>query len=245
MNFVIHLLKLTPQNQTMVACISYASFVLGLWVVATDGASAWWLLTTFIVYMAMQLSITVGCHRLFTHRTFKCHKAWHWVFSVFTTISCQASAVSWVHVHYTHHKYSDTDKDPHITNWSFLFWKRCAPVPGAYSKVVAGLVKDPVHRLLHNYAMLFVLGVGLAIYVVSPFLLLFGLMMPIGYYFLTCGLHQILSHSNNQPKNLPWMELAFPMGEWIHADHHKDSSQWDFGPYDIGSYLIRRIKTSK
>lgn len=242
MNFVIHLLKLTPQNQTMAACISYASFVFGLWMVIAGEVSVWWLSATFIVYMAMQLSVTVGCHRLFTHRTFECNKVWHWLFSIFATLSCQASAVSWVHVHYIHHKYSDTDKDPHVTDWSFLFWKRCEPVSGGYLKVVARLVKDPVHKFLHDYAMLFILSVGCLLYAVNPLLLLFGLMMPIGYYFLTCGLHQILSHSNSQPKNLPWMELAFPMGEWIHADHHVDSSRWDFGAYDIGSYLIRWIK---
>jgi len=242
LNLATHLLKITPQNQTVVACISYASLLFGLWMVMTGSVSAWWLLATFIVYMAMQLSVTVGCHRLFTHRTFECHKAWHWIFSVCATLSCQASAVSWVHVHYTHHKYSDTDQDPHITHWSFLFFKRYIGLSGKYSKVVVNLAKDPVHKFLHEYAMLFILSVACVLALINPLLLLFGLIAPMGYYFITCGLHQIFSHRSKEPRNLPWMELAFPMGEWVHADHHVDSSRWDFGAYDIGSYLIRWIK---
>ena len=242
MAFHTHLLKMTPHNQTVAACISYAGLLFGLWMVIAGDTSAWWLLATFVVYMAMQLSVTVGCHRLFTHETFECHKVWHWIFSIFTTLSFQASAVSWVHVHYTHHKYSDTNQDPHITDWSFLFWKRSAAVSGKYLKVVARLVKDPVHKFLHEYAVLFILSVSCVLALINPLLLLFGLIMPMGYYFLTCGLHQILSHRGCEPRNLPWMELAFPMGEWAHADHHVDSSRWDFGTYDIGSYLIRWIK---
>lgn len=242
MAFRTHLLKLTAQNQTVAACLSYVSLLFGLWMVLTGSVSAWWLLATFVVYMAMQLSVTVGCHRLFTHRTFECHRAWHWVFSTFATLSCQASAVSWVHVHYTHHKYSDTDQDPHITDWSFLFWKRNTAVSGKYLRVVARLIKDPVHKFLHEYAVLFILSVACTLALIDPLLLLFGLAMPVGYYFVTCGLHQILSHGGREPKNLPWMELAFPMGEWLHAEHHRDASRWDFGAYDIGSCLIRWIK---
>lgn len=104
------------------------------------------------------------------------------------------------------------------------------------------MVSDPLHMFTHSYAVPIIVCVGILMWLVHPWLPLFGLVMPMGYYFVTSGLHQIFSHYNRIPRNLPWMELAFPMGEWMHADHHKDASTWDFGRYDIGTYLIRLIK---
>lgn len=239
---MINFLQITSKNQTIVACVSQASVLFGLWIILSGQASPWWLLVTMIVYMAMQLSITVGCHRLFTHCTFECHPIWHWVFSFFATLTWQASTISWVHVHYVHHAHSDTEKDSHITSWDFLFWKRYRPLTGKYARTVARMVKQPVHMFLHSYAVPVIVSVGLVLAIVSPLLFLFGLLFPIGYYFLTSGLHQILSHREQSPRNLPWMELAFPMGEWNHANHHKNASDWDFGKYDLGTYLIKLIK---
>lgn len=239
---MIHLLQITPKNQTVAACISQPSLLLGGWLVWSGHVSAWWMLLAFAVYMAMQLSITVGCHRLFTHRTFECHRIWHWLFSFFATLTWQASTISWVHVHYVHHAYSDTDQDSHISSWDFLFWKRYRSLTGKYSKAVAQMVKEPLHLKLHTYTVPFILGVGLVLTVIHPLMLLFGLVIPMGYYFLTSGLHQIFSHYKRIPRNLPWMELFFPMGEWLHAEHHEDASQWDFGKYDVGTYLIRWVR---
>ncbi len=235
-------LQISPRNQTIAAWVSQASIFWGLWLVWDGSASGWGWVLSLTVYRAMQLSITVGCHRLFTHRTFDCHRTWHWVFAYFATLTWQASTVSWVHVHYTHHAFSDTDQDPHISDWSFFLWKRYRTLKGRYARIVADMVKDPLHSVLHRYAILVILLTGVALWLVDPMLPLFGLAIPMGYYFITSGMHQIFSHYQRIPRNLPWVELILPMGEWNHANHHLNPSEWDFGKYDLGSHLIRWIK---
>jgi stearoyl-CoA desaturase (delta-9 desaturase) len=235
-------LSITPANQTVAACISQLSVPVGFGLILVGAAQPLWLLTSIVMYMAMQLSVTVGCHRLFTHKTFECHRFWHWIFAFLTVLTWQASTVSWVHVHSIHHAHADTDKDSHITNWSFLFIKKYRTLTNKHSRVVALLAKDPMHLFFHNYALLVILATSLVFFAINPLLLLYGLILPMGYYFITTGLHQILSHRDGTPRNLPWFELVFPMGEWIHADHHKAPSSWDFGRYDLGTYLIKWIR---
>lgn len=235
-------LQINPGNQTVAACLSQFAVLGSAAMILAGYASAWWLLVSFAVYMAMQLAITVGCHRLFTHRSFECHRAWHWIFAYLTTLTWQASTVSWVHVHYAHHMHSDTDQDPHISTWNFLFWKRYRPLTGKYSRIVACMARDPLHMFLHRFAVPVILVTGLILALVNPMLTLFGLIVPMGYYFITSGVHQIFSHYRQIPRNLPWVEVLFPMGEWNHADHHHAPSHWNFGRYDIGTYLIQWIK---
>jgi stearoyl-CoA desaturase (delta-9 desaturase) len=240
---MIDLLRINEKNQTLATCVSQPVFIFSVLAVFVFNVSAWWLLLTFLVYMGMQISITVGCHRLFTHRTFHCNRFWHYVFSYFTVITWQASTISWVNVHYNHHLHSDTDQDPHITSWDFLIKKRYKSLSGKYSRVVANMAKDPMHLFFHNYSLPIIFGTGLVLYIIDPLAMIYGLIAPMGYYFITSGFHQILSHRNGAPRNLFMLEFILPMGEWIHADHHKDSSKWDFGKWDIGTYLIRLIKT--
>ncbi|XP_014270307.1 acyl-CoA Delta-9 desaturase isoform X2 [Halyomorpha halys] len=67
------------------------------------------------------LSITIGAHRLFSHRSFKAKKPLRLCLLLLHTISAQNSLWAWVRDHRQHHKYSDTDADPHNSNRGFFF----------------------------------------------------------------------------------------------------------------------------
>ena len=65
------------------------------------------------MYVVSALGITVGFHRLFTHRSFETFTWVKFLFAVPGTMAIQGSLFRWVAFHRRHHQYSDTPNDPH------------------------------------------------------------------------------------------------------------------------------------
>ncbi|XP_018908758.2 acyl-CoA Delta-9 desaturase [Bemisia tabaci] len=67
------------------------------------------------------LVTTMGAHRLFTHRTYKANY-WLRAFLIISqVVAAQNCLWVWVRDHRQHHKYSDTDADPHNASRGFFF----------------------------------------------------------------------------------------------------------------------------
>ena len=64
-------------------------------------------------YLLAGLGITVGYHRLFTHRSFKTSRTLRYVFAVLGQFAVEGNVVSWVANHRKHHQFSDRHGDPH------------------------------------------------------------------------------------------------------------------------------------
>ncbi|MFR9800885.1 acyl-CoA desaturase [Pseudonocardia sp. RS010] len=64
------------------------------------------------------LGVTVGYHRLFTHRTFRATPAVQAVLAVLGSMAGQGAVISWVALHRRHHEFSDREGDPHSPNLS-------------------------------------------------------------------------------------------------------------------------------
>ncbi|GAB0096126.1 hypothetical protein DMENIID0001_115990 [Sergentomyia squamirostris] len=67
------------------------------------------------------LGLTVGAHRLFTHKAFKATIATRRVLMLMFILNGQNSLWEWIRDHRQHHKYSDTDADPHNASRGFFF----------------------------------------------------------------------------------------------------------------------------
>lgn len=65
------------------------------------------------MYLVTALGITVGFHRLFTHRSFETFAWVQFAIAVCGTMAVQGSLFRWVAYHRRHHQYSDTPADPH------------------------------------------------------------------------------------------------------------------------------------
>jgi stearoyl-CoA desaturase (delta-9 desaturase) len=65
------------------------------------------------MYVVTGLGITVGFHRLFTHRSFKTSPAVRGVFAALGSIAIEGPVISWVADHRKHHAFSDQYGDPH------------------------------------------------------------------------------------------------------------------------------------
>ena len=85
------------------------------------GARAWtWLWTLFCYYLA-GLGVTGGAHRLWTHRSFKATWPLRLYLMLLNCMAGQNDIFEWTRDHRAHHKYSETDADPHNAKRGFFF----------------------------------------------------------------------------------------------------------------------------
>ena len=65
------------------------------------------------LYGVTGLGITVGYHRLLTHRSFQTSKPIQYAFAIFGSMSVQGPVLHWVADHRKHHAHTDEEGDPH------------------------------------------------------------------------------------------------------------------------------------
>ncbi|MEA2493120.1 MAG: hypothetical protein QOJ29_1031 [Thermoleophilaceae bacterium] len=81
---------------------------------AWGGTLHWQDLVVFgVMYALTGLGITLGYHRLFTHRSFKTTRGVRAVLAVLGSMAVQGSVVEWAATHRKHHVHSDQPGDPH------------------------------------------------------------------------------------------------------------------------------------
>src|SRR6187549_991818 len=77
-------------------------------------------------WLAVGFGISLGYHRLHTHRGFKTSKAFEYFLAVCGTLALEGGPIFWVATHRVHHQHSDRDGDPHSpregTWWAHAGW---------------------------------------------------------------------------------------------------------------------------
>jgi stearoyl-CoA desaturase (delta-9 desaturase) len=66
-----------------------------------------------IVYSLTGLGVTVGFHRLFTHRSFKTGRVMRFLLGALGSAAIEGPLIEWVSNHRKHHRFSDEPGDPH------------------------------------------------------------------------------------------------------------------------------------
>jgi stearoyl-CoA desaturase (delta-9 desaturase) len=66
-----------------------------------------------VMYLITAIGITVGFHRLLTHRAFATYPWLERTFAVMGSLSVQGSVMDWVADHRKHHAHTDREGDPH------------------------------------------------------------------------------------------------------------------------------------
>jgi stearoyl-CoA desaturase (Delta-9 desaturase) len=130
-----------------------------------------------LVYIPTGFGITVGFHRLFTHRSFKTGPATRAVLGALGSAAIEGPIISWVADHRKHHAFSDQEGDPHSPHvghgegvwaqfkgffhahvgWLFIHTER-----GNKKRFAPDLLNDPVVRFIDRTFVLWAV-VGLAI----------------------------------------------------------------------------------
>ena len=65
------------------------------------------------MYVVSGVGITLGFHRLFTHRSFQTYRPVRFLLGVTGSMAFQGTLFEWVGRHRLHHKHSDKEGDPH------------------------------------------------------------------------------------------------------------------------------------
>ena len=66
-----------------------------------------------IMYVITGLGITIGYHRLLTHRSFQTYKPVEYLFATLGSMAVQGPVIAWVADHRKHHAHTDEEGDPH------------------------------------------------------------------------------------------------------------------------------------
>jgi stearoyl-CoA desaturase (Delta-9 desaturase) len=99
--------------RTLVIGVPPAALVGAGWL-AWGGTLQWHdLVVLAITYTLTGLGVTVGYHRLFTHRSFKTTRALRAVLAVLGSTAVEGPVIEWVATHRKHHRFSDRSGDPH------------------------------------------------------------------------------------------------------------------------------------
>jgi len=78
-----------------------------------------------VMYLVSMLGVTIGFHRLLTHRGFETTNTMRFIWAVCGSMSMEAPVFNWVAMHRRHHQYSDAVEDPHSPHHSgpgFIGW---------------------------------------------------------------------------------------------------------------------------
>lgn len=176
------------EHETRDRIITGAVTVLPVLCLAIVGWQVWgeWLgwndiFVFLIMYVLTGLGITVGFHRMLTHRSFKTTPLVRGIFTALGSAAIEGPVISWVADHRKHHAFSDRPGDPHSPHvdhgsgvrgalrglahahvgWLFLHTQR-----GKRTRYAPDLIADPVVSAIDRRFVLCVAG-GL----IAPFLL--------------------------------------------------------------------------
>ncbi|PSN55622.1 Acyl-CoA Delta(11) desaturase [Blattella germanica] len=94
--------------------------VYGLYLAFT---AAKWQTSVWAVYVASMaaMGVTAGAHRLWCHRAYKAKWPLRLILCILQTVAFQNHIYEWVRDHRVHHKFCDTDADPHNSKRGFFF----------------------------------------------------------------------------------------------------------------------------
>lgn len=97
-----------------------------VWGVLTAGFAWQGLFILALCYGVAMLSVTVGYHRYFAHRSFKTSRWFQLLMGALGCCQLQGGPIAWAAVHRHHHKHSDRALDLHSPNhgffWSHMGW---------------------------------------------------------------------------------------------------------------------------
>lgn len=218
-----------------------------------------------ISYVWHACGITIGYHRLLSHRSFACPKfvEYFWVLPGY--LAFEGSPIWWATMHRAHHRHVDTPLDPHSPRnglyHSFTGWladKEYLPHidPATQSK---DLLKDPIYRFLeqdgvlmkgHALGFFFALSfrvvlwyffgwqVALASLLAGVAVLGIPLLLNVACHLPKLGYKNY--NVNDDSVNVWWVGLL-AMGEGWHNNHHAQpgSAKTGMRPWEFDlSWLI-------
>ena len=214
----------------------------------------WVFLSALAWFFIGSLGVSIGYHRLLSHRSFKTHPAYLKCLTILGCLSLGGSPISWVGAHRLHHKFTDSQKDPHSHSHigklrAYLhLWDQFV-IPRS---LVKDLVKDPFIKYVHRNYFLIVGLWAIACYLISIPMGIFLFSAPCVFAFHAYGLINVFGHGHggktfttSDKSSNSWIANLLTFGEGWHNNHHKYPSFYRIGlkknEYDISAFLLEKL----
>jgi fatty-acid desaturase len=217
---------------------------------------SWILITILFYFLYSGIGVSMMMHRYWTHRSFEFKSnSLKWIFTWFALMAGRGSVLGWVYVHREHHKYSDTDKDPHAPKTAK--WRVFLPHLLNYGKHVNKfLIKDLLDSIqikINEYYVALILLWVVFLATISLETLYFAWIVPVAVTQLVLNSFIYFGHTHgytnhetaDESKNLWPFALLF-WGEGWHNNHHRNPGRWNnqskWWEIDPVAWVIRLVK---
>ena len=215
-------------------------------------------------YLTTGLGISMGYHRLHTHRSYKVPRWLEYFFAMCGTLTLEGGPIFWVAVHRLHHQLSDQPGDPHSPRdgafWSHMGWILWGETnhnnTRVMSKYAPDLAKHKFYVWLTNYHWVpnVVLGVivlafgGIDLFLWAMcFRIVFGLHATWAVNSATHMFGSRRFHIRDDSRNTWWIALI-SFGEGWHNNHHAHPTSARHGlawyEFDPSWLLIKVLKAT-
>ena len=224
--------------------------------------------TVFLYWVATGLGISMGYHRLHTHRSYKVPRWMEYFFAVCGTLTLEGGPIFWTAIHRIHHQRSDQPGDPHSPRegawWAHVGWILVGETKHnntmLLGKYAPDLAKDPFYVWLNDYHWVPNVALAALLYLVGglPFLLWAG------FFRIVFGLHATwlvnsATHmwggrrfaTRDDSRNNWWVALI-SFGEGWHNNHHAHPTSarhglawYEFDPSWLQIKLLKALGLAK
>jgi len=186
----------------------------------------------FLHWLTAGVGVTLGYHRLITHRSFQVPKWLEYILLFCGTLACQ-TPFDWVAKHRMHHQYSDTAEDPHDINkgfwWTHVGWVlHRLPCDHRMDDYTKDIIRDPVYRFLNRTMLVWQIPLAILLYQIGgwPFVVwgIFVRLVAVYHstWFVNSATHRFGTKPHDpgdQSTNCWWVALI-SYGEGWHNNHH-------------------------
>ena len=215
-----------------------------------------------LYWLTIDLGISLGYHRLHTHRSFRVPLWMEYFFAVCGASTLEGGPIFWVATHRVHHQLSDKEGDPHSPRdgawWSHIGWILLGEAKHNNTKLMAkyapDLAKQRFYVWLNNWHWVptVVLAIALTLLGGLP-LMLWGTCLRIVAGLHATWLVNSATHmwgrrrfiTRDDSKNNWWVALL-TFGEGWHNNHHAHPTSARHGlawyEFDPSYILIRTLK---
>jgi fatty-acid desaturase len=193
-------------------------------------------LTIFMYFLIFGFGVSLTFHRSITHRALDMHPFIELIGKFFASVGGTGSPISWVLIHRAHHKYSDTDQDPHSARDVLKY------VIGKYPTVSARgmrkLAESKFNKVMHRHYYLIILAYGAVWGVMGLDYFCYGFVYPMVLNMIAGHLVNWYTHSNyilnyrlHETKDTSQNNVVIGMltwGEGFHNTHHRYPGRANF-----------------
>jgi sn-1 stearoyl-lipid 9-desaturase len=179
------------------------------------------------------LGITLGWHRLLSHRSFQVPKWLEYFLAFCGTLALQGGILWWVGLHRHHHLHSDEDVDHHDSKkgflWSHIRWM-CFEIPAESDipRFTKDISDDRFYQFLNKYFFPLQVGLGVLLYAIGGWSFVFwGVFARLVLVYHCTWLVNSATHkfgyrtfeTTDNSTNCWWVALT-TYGEGWHNNHH-------------------------